>query len=217
VTLRVLHGEGGVLVDRTLPDPPPIVLPDTILQIFASVASLSPFVIAQLGPEPLLQVAHDGLVALRQRTTDPRKGRALDAAIGALRAALAHWIDAFHVGPAGGVSTAIDTAVAVAVLAAYRRDPAVHLAINQILGADLELVRTIVAEHSGGDPTGNDRHRGSQRHGSHSGAVRSDAARAHARAAGRKCGSPGRVLRPSSRREARSPRAGRVAGGRSRR
>jgi len=73
------------------------VLPDTILPIFASVASLSPFVIAQLGPEPLLQVAHDGLVALRQRTTDPRKGRALDAAIGALRAARAHWIDAFHV------------------------------------------------------------------------------------------------------------------------
>jgi hypothetical protein len=38
----------------------------------------------------------------------------------------------------------------VASLAAYRGDPAVHLAINQILGADLELVRTIVAEHSGG-------------------------------------------------------------------
>jgi hypothetical protein len=38
----------------------------------------------------------------------------------------------------------------VAGLAVYRADPAVHLAINQILGADLELVRTFVAGHSGG-------------------------------------------------------------------
>jgi hypothetical protein len=38
----------------------------------------------------------------------------------------------------------------VASLAVYRGDPAVHLAINQILGADLELVRTFVAGHSGG-------------------------------------------------------------------
>jgi hypothetical protein len=38
----------------------------------------------------------------------------------------------------------------VASLAVYRSDPAVHLASNQILGADLELVRAFVAEHSGG-------------------------------------------------------------------
>jgi hypothetical protein len=43
-----------------------------------------------------------------------------------------------------------DAALAVASLAVYRGDPAVHLAINQILGADLELVRTFVAGHSGG-------------------------------------------------------------------
>jgi hypothetical protein len=116
------------------------------------VASLSPFVIAQLGPQPLLQVAHDELAALRQGTTDPRKRRALDAAIGALHAAVApaHWIDPFHVTPGGGVSTVIDTALAVSSLTPYRGDPAVFMAINQILGADLELVRTIVAEHSGG-------------------------------------------------------------------
>ena len=152
-TLRVIHGEGGLLVDRTTITPPdPIIPPNPIRSIFASVTSLSPFVIVQLGPQPLLQIAHDGLVALRQGTTDSRKGRTLDAAIGALHAALApaHWIDAFHVTPGGGVSTAIDTALAVASLAPYRADPAVHLAINQILGADLELVRTIVAEHSGG-------------------------------------------------------------------
>ena len=153
-TLRVLHGEGGLLVDRTSPITPndPIAPPNPLSSVFARVASLSPFVIAQLGPQPLLQVAHDGLVALRQATTDPRKSRALDAAIGALHRALApaHWIDPFHVTPAGGVSTAIDTALAVASLAPYRADPAVLRAINQILGADLELVRTIVAEHSGG-------------------------------------------------------------------
>jgi hypothetical protein len=151
-TLRVLHGEGGVLVDRTLPDPPPIAPSDLITPVFANAASLSPFVIAQLGPQPLLQVAHDELVALRQGTTDPRKSRALDVAIGALQKALApaHWVDPFHVTAAGGVSTAIDTALAVASLAPYRGDPAVQLAINQILGADLELVQTIVAEHSGG-------------------------------------------------------------------
>jgi hypothetical protein len=152
-TLRVLHGEGGVLVDRTSPITPndPIV-PNPLSSIFARVTSLSPFVIAQLGPEPLLRVAHDGLLALRQGTTDPRKGRALDVAIGALQKALAptHWVDPFHVTPSGGISTAIDTALAVASLAAYRGDPAVQLAINQILGADLELVRTAVAEHSGG-------------------------------------------------------------------
>jgi len=114
-------------------------------------ASLSPFVIAQLGPEPLLQVAHDELVALRQGTTDPRKGRALDVAIGALQRALAptHWIDPFHVTPAGGISTAIDTALAVASLVAYRGDPAVQLAINQILGADVELVRTAISKAGG--------------------------------------------------------------------
>ena len=114
-------------------------------------ASLSPFVIAQLGPEPLLQVAHDGLVVLRQGTTDARKSRALDVAIGALQRALApvHWIDAFHVTPAGGISTAIDTALAVANLAAYRGDPAVQLAINQILGADVELVRTAISKAGG--------------------------------------------------------------------
>jgi len=157
-TLRVLHGESGVLVDRTITTPPnpiippnPIVPPNPIRTIFASVASLSPFVIAQLGPELLLQVAHDGLVVLRQGTTDARKSRALDVAIGALQRALApaHWIDAFHVTPAGGISTAIDTALAVASLAAYRGDPAVQLAINQILGADVELVRTAISKAGG--------------------------------------------------------------------
>jgi hypothetical protein len=152
-TLRVLHGEGSVLVDRTSPIMPtdPIIATDPARTIFARVASLSPFVIAQLGPQPLLQVAHDRLVVLRQGTTDPRKGRALEVAIGALNAALApaHWIDPFHVTPAGGVSTAIDTALAVASLAAYRSDPAVHLAIDQILGADLELVRTAITTAGG--------------------------------------------------------------------
>jgi hypothetical protein len=157
-TLRVLHGEGSLLVDRTITTPPnpvippdPITPPDPIRTIFANVASLSPFVIAQLGPQPLLQVAHDELVALRQGTTDPRKSRALDVAIGALQRALvpAHWVDPFHVTAAGGVSTAIDTALAAASLAPYRGDPAVQVALNQILGADLELVQTIVAEHSG--------------------------------------------------------------------
>ena len=113
---------------------------------------MSPFVIAQLGPQPLLQVAHDELVALRQGTTDPREARALDTAIGALNAALApaHWIDPSHVTPAGGVSTAIDTALSVASLAAYRGDPAVQLAINQILGAALELVGTAITRAGGG-------------------------------------------------------------------
>src|SRR5262249_26716522 len=157
-TLRVLHGEGGGLVDRTITTPPnpvippdPVTPPDPVRTIFASVASLSPFVIAQLGPGPLLQVAHDGLLALRQRTTDPRKSRALDVAIVALQKALApaHWVDPFHVTPAGGVSTAIDTALAVASLAPYRGDPAVQLAINQILGADLELVRTAITRAGG--------------------------------------------------------------------
>jgi hypothetical protein len=157
-TLRVLHGEGGALVDRTIATPPdpvilpdPVTPPDPIRTIYASVASLSPFVIAQLGPEPLLQKAHDRLVALRQGTNDPRKSRALDVAIGALDKALApaHWVDPFHVTPTGAVATAIDTALAVANLAAYRGDPAVHLVIDQILGADLELVLTAVSRASG--------------------------------------------------------------------
>ena len=109
--------------------------------------------IARLGPEPLLQVAHDGLVVLRQETTDPRKARALDAAIAALQTALApsHWVDPFHVTRAGGLSVLSDTALALAHLAPYRSDPAVLRVADQILGADLELARTAfgLAGHPG--------------------------------------------------------------------
>jgi sugar lactone lactonase YvrE len=46
--LRVLHNEGGTLVDATCPDPRPGPTPDPTTQtIYASVTSLSPFVIAK--------------------------------------------------------------------------------------------------------------------------------------------------------------------------
>ncbi len=46
--LRILHNEGGTLVDATCPDPRPGPTPDSTTQtIYASVSSLSPFVIAK--------------------------------------------------------------------------------------------------------------------------------------------------------------------------
>jgi hypothetical protein len=87
--LRILHGEGGVLVDRTIiaPDAP---APNFITKtVCARVNSLSPFVVVQLAPQGGLQSVAGDLVALRRTTTtDKQDGKELDDAIRELTEAL---------------------------------------------------------------------------------------------------------------------------------
>jgi hypothetical protein len=71
--LRILHNEGGILVDRTVLNPPP----DTTTQtIYASVSSLSPFVIAKLNaPTDINQCKNGGWQTFSRSDGTPFKNQ----------------------------------------------------------------------------------------------------------------------------------------------
>ena len=72
-SLRILHGEGGVLVDRTIL-PPDAPAPDfSTRTICARVDSLSPFVIAKLNPLYGVQALYDQTKAVKSGSTLPIK------------------------------------------------------------------------------------------------------------------------------------------------
>ncbi len=68
-TLRVLHGENGILTNRTVP-PDPIAPPDPIMPIFARVTSLSPFVIAQMSDRLVFTSNRDGNFEIYSMASD---------------------------------------------------------------------------------------------------------------------------------------------------
>ena len=156
-TLRVLHGENGVLVDRTVLAPTAPCRPnDSAQTICASVTSLSPFALVQLAPYDVLGTALVDLLAVRQGTTDRKKGRELDAALDALTQALdpALWVDTFHLRGHDGDDVFDDTRRAVGKLTSWLADHDVQRVVDEILGADRELARVAVAEAvaAGGRP-----------------------------------------------------------------
>jgi len=76
-SLRVLHGEilqpsgPPILVDRTSPNPPPIAPnPPPIMPLFASVNSLSPFVIAQMSDKIVFSSTRDGNLEIYTMSSD---------------------------------------------------------------------------------------------------------------------------------------------------
>src|SRR5262249_39513289 len=105
-TLRVFHGENGVLVDRTTP-PDPITPPDPVK--VAVVSSLSPFVIPPHPPQAALQSALDDLRVVRQTITNRNDALRLDIAIQSLKLALDPrlWRDPTHLQPPTGVGVFI--------------------------------------------------------------------------------------------------------------
>jgi hypothetical protein len=111
-TLRVFHGENGVLIDRTVP-PDPIIPPNPVK--VAVVNSLSPFVIAQQPPQAALQSALADLRAVRQTITNRNDDLRLDLSILSLTLALDSrlWRDSTHLQPATGavVYTALGAAI----------------------------------------------------------------------------------------------------------
>ena len=100
-TLRVFHGENGVLVDRTAAANP--LLPSDP-HVVAIVNSLSPFTIAEQPPQAALQFTLGDLRALRQTVSDEHDAHALDDAIHDLTRALdpSLWLDPLHVPLHGG-------------------------------------------------------------------------------------------------------------------
>lgn len=149
-TLRVLHGEGGLLTDRTVLIPTDPARPnDSARTISARVNSLSPFALVQLAPYDVLASALGDLLAVRQRATIARKVRDLDAAIEALTGALdpALWVDTFHLGLRRDDDDVFDgTRRAVGRLTSWLADADVKRVVDQVLGADRELARVAVEE-----------------------------------------------------------------------
>ena len=91
--LKVLHGENGVLVDRTSSHD------FSTKMVCATVPSLSPFVIARLtSPRDDKQSVFSELTSLRAAMTDKDDAHKLDDAIKSLSDSLAPalWIDALH-------------------------------------------------------------------------------------------------------------------------
>jgi hypothetical protein len=121
-TLRVFHGENGVLIDRTIP-PDPITPPDPIK--VTVVSSLSPFVIARQSPQAALQSALADLRAVRQTITNRNDDLRLDVAIQSLKLALDPrlWRDPTHLQPPTGVVVFAALEGAVIPLHAILGDP----------------------------------------------------------------------------------------------
>jgi len=158
-TLRVFHGENGVLVDRTTP-PDPITPPDPVK--VAVVSSLSPFVIARQPPQAALQSALDDLRVVRQTITNRNDALRLDIAIQSLKLALDPrlWRDPTHLQPPTGVGVFIALGGAIVPLhailgAAQSSIPAAtaRFYIDRILdvGRRLAVISISDARAAGGD------------------------------------------------------------------
>ena len=158
-TLRVFHGENGVLVDRTIP-PNPITPPNPVK--VAVVSSLSPFVIARQPPQAALQSALDDLRAVRQTITDRNDALRLDIDIQSLKLALDPrlWRDPTHLQPPTGVGVFIALGGAIVPLHAILGDPrssipaaTARFYIDRILdvGRRLAVITIIDARAAGGD------------------------------------------------------------------
>ena len=91
LNLRILHGEGGVLVDRTTS------LDFSSKTICAGVTSLSPFIVATLiAPRDDKQSVLDQLIALRAKISDKHDTDKLDSAIEHYRNAWQHALKAVN-------------------------------------------------------------------------------------------------------------------------
>ncbi|MCA1816442.1 MAG: hypothetical protein LC746_08580, partial [Acidobacteria bacterium] len=153
--LRILHGEGGVLVDRTIlaPDAP---APDfNTKTVCARVNSLSPFVVVQLAPQGGLQSVAGDLTALRRTTTDKQDGKELDDAIRELTEALkpALFADPSHLQAKGGGRVFDETKDAVNELRELLRnkksaipDAVLQSFIDRILLADCLLAQIAITD-----------------------------------------------------------------------
>jgi hypothetical protein len=158
-TLRVFHGENGVLVDRTVP-PNPITPPNPVK--VAVVNSLSPFVIARQPPQAALQSALDDLRAVRQTITNRNDALRVDIAIQSLKLALDPrlWRDPTHLQPPTGVGVFIALGGGIVPLHAILGDPrssipaaTARFYIDRILdvGRRLAVITIIDARAAGGD------------------------------------------------------------------
>ena len=151
-TLRVFHGENGVLVDRTLPSDPHFP-PNSI--VVASVPHFSPFTIAEQPPQAALQFTLGDLRALRQTVTNEHDAHALDDVIRDLTHALdpSLWLDPLHVQPHSGEPVFEETKNAVEKLNDLMSDggntiPAatVRFYIDRITRVDRRLAQLAISD-----------------------------------------------------------------------
>ena len=119
-TLRILHNENGILMDRTSSRD------FTTRTICATVKSLSPFVLAQLvsSPNSSLRSIVNDLKTLRAGSTDRRDQQRLDEVIRLLEAALdsANWLDEARLIPNRGANVFGKIESAVLQLSEMKQD-----------------------------------------------------------------------------------------------
>ena len=118
--LRILHNENGKLVDRTTSRD------FATKMVWATVTSLSPFVVAELATEPrvLLQGVLSDLRALGGTVTDRGDRQKLDEIIEELRDALdiRNWLDQTHLKPRRGEEVFDEIKDAIEKLGGLMRD-----------------------------------------------------------------------------------------------
>ena len=148
LNLRILHGEGGVLVDRTSS------LDFSSKTVCAGVTSLSPFIVATLiAPRDDKQGVLDQLIALRAKVSDKHDTDTLDEAIKQLTNSLdpVLWIDAFHLQSKGGEKDFDEEMETVEKLSELMKDkkssisdPALQVFIDRIVSADRGLAQVAI-------------------------------------------------------------------------